>query len=143
MSAGDTKTAIRRFFAILNEQRLDDAADMLAVDYRLHFDGNAEMDRQAGLGFFGAFFAAFPDIRHEIQDEFAEGDRVAARIVVRGTQRAELMGIPATGKPIAIGAINIFRFENGLIAEQWVSSDSLGMMQQLGVIPGPAHQAAA
>jgi steroid delta-isomerase-like uncharacterized protein len=139
MSAEENKAVVRHFFAAADEQRLEVVADLLASDYRLRFDGNPEMDRQAGLGFFAAFLAAFPDIRHEVQDQLAEGDRVATRIVVRGTHQAEFMGIPATGKAIAIGAINVVRLDHGKIAEHWVNSDALGMLQQLGVVPGPGE----
>ncbi len=95
------------------------------------------MSREGAIGVFTAFFAAFPDFRHEIKDQFAEGDRVATRIVVSGTHQAEFMGIPATGKTIAFGAINITRVDHGKIVVHWVNSDALGMLQQLGTIPSP------
>jgi steroid delta-isomerase-like uncharacterized protein len=141
MSTEENKAVIRRFFAALDEQQPDAVTDLLAPDYRLHFDSNPEMDRQAGIGFFAAFLAAFPDIRHEVQDQLAQGDRVATRIVVRGTHQQEMIGIPATGEEIAIGAINIMRFDDGKIAEHWVNSDSLGMLVQLGVMPPPGRGA--
>ena len=133
----ENKAVVQRFFAALDDQDIDAVGDMLASDYRLHFDGNPEMDRGAGIGFFGAFLAAFPDISHQVQDQLAEGDRIATRIVVRGTHQKEMMGIPATGKEIAISAINMVRIDDGKIAEHWVNSDSLGMMMQLGVVPPP------
>src|SRR5688572_920314 len=96
MSTEENKAVVRRFFAALDDQDLAAVGDALAPDYRLHFDGNPEMDRQAGIGFFGAFLAAFPDITHRVEDQLAEDDRVATRIVVRGTHQREMMGIPAT-----------------------------------------------
>jgi steroid delta-isomerase-like uncharacterized protein len=135
----DNKAVVRRFFAALDAQDIDAVGDLLASNYRLHFDGNPEMDRAGGIGFFGAFLAAFPDIRHQVQDQLAEGDQIATRIVVRGTHENEMMGIPATGNEIAISAINMFRIDEGKIAEHWVNSDSLGMMIQLGVVPPPGE----
>ena len=137
MSQEENKAVVRRFFAALDDQDIDAVGDLLASDYRLHFDGNPEMDRGAGIGFFGAFLAAFPDISHQVQDQLAEGDRIATRILVRGTHQNEMMGIPPTGKEIAISAINMIRIDQGKIAEHWVNSDSLGMMMQLGVVPPP------
>jgi len=137
MSQEENKVVVRRFFAALDDQDVDTVGDMLASDYRLHFDGNPVMDRGAGIGFFSAFLAAFPDISHQVQDQLAEGDLVATRILVRGTHQKEMMGIPATGKEIAISAINMVRVDDGKIAEHWVNSDSLGMMMQLGVVPPP------
>ncbi len=137
MSHEENKAVVRRIFAALDDQDLDAVGDLLASDYLLHFDGNPEMDRGAGIGYFGAFLAAFPDISHQVQDQLADGDRVATRIVVRGTHQNEMMGIPATGKEVTIKAINIFRIDQGKIAEHWVNSDSLGMLVQLGVVPPP------
>lgn len=137
MSHEENTTVVRGFFAALDDQDLETVGDLLASDYRLHFDGNPEMDRAAGIGFFSAFLAAFPDIRHLVQDQLSEGDRVATRIVVRGTHQNEMMGIPATGNEIAISAINIVRVDEGKIAEHWVNSDALGMLVQLGVVPPP------
>ena len=137
MSQEENKAVVRRLFAALDDQDLDAVGDLLASDYRLHFDGDPEMDRGAGIGFFGAFLAAFPDISHQVQDQLAEGDGIATRIVVRGTHQKEMMGIPATGKEIAISAINMVRIDQGKIAEHWVNSDSLGMLMQLGVVPPP------
>ena len=137
MSHDENATVVRSFFAALDHRDLETVGNLLASDYRLHFDGNPEMDRAAGIGFFGAFLAAFPDIRHQVQDQLSEGDRVATRIVVRGTHQKEMMGIPATGNEIAISAINIVRVVQGKIAEHWVNSDALGMLVQLGVVPPP------
>jgi steroid delta-isomerase-like uncharacterized protein len=137
VSHEENKAVVRRIFAALDDQDLDAVGDLLASDYLLHFDGNPEMDRGAGIGYFGAFLAAFPDISHQVQDQLADGDRVATRIVVRGTHQNEMMGIPATGKEVTIKAINIFRIDQGKIAEHWVNSDSLGMLVQLGVVPPP------
>jgi steroid delta-isomerase-like uncharacterized protein len=139
MSTEENKAVVRRFFAALDDQDLDAVAALLAPDYRLHFDGNPEMDRAAGTGFFGAFLAAFPDITHQVQDQIAEGDRVATRIVVRGTHQTELMGIPATGNEMSISATNVVRIDHDKIAEHWVNSDGLGMMMQLGAIPPPGR----
>jgi predicted ester cyclase len=62
---------------------------------------------------------------------------VATRIIVRGTHQKELMGIPATGNQISIGAKNFLRVDRGRIAEHWVNSDGIGMLVQLGAIPPP------
>src|SRR5258707_8426143 len=91
-----------------------------------------------GLLKFGrAFRAAFPDLHWTIEDVITNDDKVVWRVVATGTHQAELMGIPATGKSIKVGAIIISRFENDLWREDWVSWDQLGMLQQLGVIPVP------
>ena len=138
MSAADNKARVRRFFDLVNANDLDAVAALCGPGYQLHFDGMPTVDAAGAVEMFGGFLAAFPDIHHEVIDQIAEGDRVATRIVVRGTQTADFMGIPATGRAIEIGSINIHVIADGRFVEQWINSDSLGMMQQLGVIPAPA-----
>lgn len=81
------------------------------------------------------FRAAFPDLRVEVGDVLGEGDRVTTRGTMSGTHRGAFMGVPATGRPVEIPYIDIWRVEGGKAAENWVQMDMLGMMQQLGVIP--------
>ena len=91
---------------------------------------------------------AFPDLHLTVEDQIAEGDRVANRFTMHGTQKGEMqMGpsstIPSTGKEVTITGIVINRIENGKIAETWVNVDDLGRLQQLGLFPPPAAQAVA
>jgi steroid delta-isomerase-like uncharacterized protein len=138
MSTAESKATVRRFFDIVNAFDLNGAgAELVAPEYRLHFDSAPEMDREQAVAFFEAFFAAFPGITHEIQDQIGEGDRVATRIVVRGTHGGDFMGIPSTGREVEIKAINIHRVAEGRIVEQWVVSDGVGLLQQLGVLAAP------
>jgi predicted ester cyclase len=60
--------------------------------------------------------SAFPDIRITVEDQVAEGDKVATRVTVRGTHRGELEGMPPSGKRIEISAITIDRFSG---ASSW------------------------
>jgi steroid delta-isomerase-like uncharacterized protein len=80
---------------------------------------------------------AFPDLQLSVNDQVAEGDRVAARWTVTGTHKGEYYGIPATGKQVGHSGTAFYRLENGRIAEVWLLSDTMGLMQQLGVIPAP------
>jgi predicted ester cyclase len=59
------------------------------------------------------------------------------RHVVRGTQRGEFLGVPATGRVVTFQAVDIFRLTGNKIVEQWVVIDALGLLQQLGAIPNP------
>ena len=45
------------------------------------------------------------------------------------------MGIPATGRRITLRMIAIHRVDSGKIVEDWVLVDSLGLFQQLGLVP--------
>jgi steroid delta-isomerase-like uncharacterized protein len=85
----------------------------------------------------GMFRAAFPDLRVEIEDVLGEGDRVATRGTMIGTQRGDFMGVPPTGQAVRVPYIDIWRVEGGKAGENWVQMDMMGMMQQLGVVPWP------
>ncbi len=83
------------------------------------------------------FRAAFPDGTFVVADLFGEGDRVALRTTFRGTHQGEYAGVPATGKQIEFSAIDILRVDGGRMAEHWGLADDLGLLTQLGAIPGP------
>jgi len=78
--------------------------------------------------------SAFPDLSYEIEDAFADGDRVALRCTVRGTHQGEFLGHVPTGRSFAVQQIHVFRLEDGRIAEHWAGRDDVGMLHQLGVI---------
>lgn len=82
---------------------------------------------------------AFPDLKVTVEDQVAEGDRVAARWTASGTHKGEFQGIPPTGRQMAITGITIFRIADGKILEAWGNPDTLGMMQQLAVVPAPGQ----
>ncbi len=78
---------------------------------------------------------AFPDVRITIDDQIEESDKVVTRWTARGTHKGDLWGMSATGNEVTVSGISIDRFEGGQIAESWTNWDTLGMMQQLGVVP--------
>lgn len=79
----------------------------------------------------------FPDIRMEVEDTVAEGDRVCVRFTAVGTHRAPFAGVPATGKPVRMSGMILHRVENGRIVEDHAVRDTLGLLIQLGAFrPG-------
>ncbi|KUN27866.1 ester cyclase [Streptomyces corchorusii] len=83
-----------------------------------------------------ALLRAFPDLRVEIEDEIAEGDKVVFRNTVTGTHQGEYQGLPATGRPVRYQEIFVLRFADGRVAEVWGVVDVLTQMRQLGMVPG-------
>ncbi len=85
--------------------------------------------------------SAFPDFRITIEGIFAQGEEVADRWTMHGTNTGDLvtpmMRIPATGKQITVMGLSIVRFAGGKIVEHWHLADYLGLFQQLGLIPVP------
>lgn len=84
--------------------------------------------------FFADWFKATPDWHYQLEKLVAEGDTVWAYGVYSGTQQGDWLGIPATGKHYRIYAVDIFRIENGKLAEHWDVLDAYGLFKQLGVI---------
>jgi len=82
---------------------------------------------------------SFPDLRFNIEQMIAAGDRFVSQLVVEGTYSGTWMGISPTGKRLQIRTITIHRVANGKIAEGWVLVESLGLFQQLGVLPRTAE----
>ena len=108
-------------------------------DVKLH--GFPEgVDDAATLGdFFAGFWEAVPDAQLALGDAFGAGDKAAARLTITGTHEGELMGVPATHRPISVEIITILRFaDDGRIAERWNVADFLSMLQQIGAVPAPA-----
>jgi predicted ester cyclase len=82
---------------------------------------------------------AFPDMKLTIEEIIANGDKTWARITGRGTHQGPFMGIPPTGKPIAVTVMDECRFEDGKIVEHWGVADQLAVMAQLGGLPRPSR----
>ena len=80
--------------------------------------------------------AGFPDIVFSIQEQIVEKDKVASRFEWTGTHKGEFLGIAATGRPVRVWGIVIDRLEDGRIKDTRIIMDTLGMMGQLGVLPG-------
>ena len=129
------KTIIRSAVEqIWNQGHLDIADELFATDYIYH--GIPEIRGAEGTKQHVADLrASFPDFHLSLEDMIAEGDKVVSRWTGDGTQVGEFMGIPASGKKVKITGIIISRIANDKIIEEWETSDQLGMLQLLGVIP--------
>jgi steroid delta-isomerase-like uncharacterized protein len=107
----------------------------LATDFVDHTPGPDETPTRDGFKKeFASFLQSFPDLHTDIEDMVAEGDKVAMRISATATHKGEFLGLPQTGKRIMIQGIFIYTVRNGQIFGQWEMLDSLGLMQQLGII---------
>ncbi len=109
-------------------------AAIFAPEYISHRPGG-DMPFEGFVQYQISRLKAFPDLSCTVEDIIAEGQKVMVRFIVRGTHLDMFRGIPATGKKIEMGGIGIERCAGGQIVESWHYSDTLGMMQQLGMIP--------
>jgi steroid delta-isomerase-like uncharacterized protein len=78
---------------------------------------------------------AFPDLHFAVEEQIAEGDKVATRFEWTGTHRGEFIGVPATGRSVKVWGVVIDRLVEGRIKETRIIMDMLGLMMQLEVFP--------
>ncbi len=142
MSTEENKALVRRVYEeAINRGNMAVVDELNSPNYVAHDPGFPQPVRgPEGLKqYFLVFRSAFPDVHITIEDMIAEGDTVVTRQTSRGTHQGDLMGIPPTGKQIAVTGMAIHRLANGKFVESWINADNLGLLQQLGVIPAPGQ----
>lgn len=138
----DLKAISRRLLEeAFTQGRLEIVDEIVAAGYVAHDPASPEPVRGPdGLkAFITVYREAFPDLRATVEEQIAEGDKVLTRWSARGTHEGELLGIPPTGKQSTVTGMTLDRFEGGKIVESWDNWDTLGMLQQLGVVPAMAQ----
>ena len=130
------KLILRRFFEeLFNQGNLAAANEIVSETYLNHNAAPGEEPGRTGLTQLVAeIHHAFRDLNVMIEDQLADGDKVITRWTVTAIHQGEFAGIPATGKPIAVTAINIHRVADGQIQEGWLNWDALSFLQQVGAI---------
>ena len=136
MSAEGNKALVRRYMEEAFEKRSSTIVDELVAPEFVHHDPVSPIHGPEELKqLHGMFFAAFPDMRLTVEDMIAEADKVVTRWTIRGTHQGDLLGIPPTGKSVIVTGMVISRLKDGKFVEDWEKFDTMGLMQQLGVIP--------
>ena len=121
------------YLAMLSTHQPDLVDRFVGETYRNHnaFVGDGrEANRQ-----FWTFFSAVPDLSATMEDLVMSEDRVVGRFVYRGTHTGELMGIPASGNPVEMRSIDIWRVEDAMFVEHWDELNLLEVLQQIGALP--------
>jgi steroid delta-isomerase-like uncharacterized protein len=95
----------------------------------------AGRDNVAGL--MTTVVTSIPDLHTEVKDIFGEGDEVVVRLVVSGTQKGPLLGIPASGRPVQWDAIDLYHLHNGKISEEWAGEDFVAFLNDTGTYKAP------
>jgi steroid delta-isomerase-like uncharacterized protein len=123
---------------VINQGRLEAADELVHEDF-IELDPlpGQQQGRQGLKDVIGMLRTAFPDIHWVIEETIASGDKVVTRFKWSGTHRGDFLGVPATGRKVAVPGVVIDRLSGGRMADSRILMDTLGLMQQLGVIPGP------
>ena len=130
------RALIERCMEAINRHDAAAAAELVTEDFINHAAIPEAQGRAGLISIWEKLWTAFPDLTHTCEDVVVDGDRVACRLRVRGTNSGPLrftrMPLPATGKTMDTEAIHIFRVAGGRLAEMWAQRDELGMLRQLG-----------
>jgi steroid delta-isomerase-like uncharacterized protein len=124
------KALPRRWIEGINKGNLA-LFDEIYGDCIYHSPSTGELKREALKQFISSLLAAFPDGRWKVEDQVAEGDKVATRWSFTGTHKGELMGLAPTRKQVKTSGMVIDRIVNGKVVEEWEEWDALGMTQQM------------
>ena len=134
----DNKRLVRRALEqIYANGDLDLADELIGPNYDGHEPAHPELPTGPASvkQTVRSLHSTFGELRFDVQDEIAEGDKVVQLVTMSGRHTGPLMGHEPTGKPFAVRHIYIWRIAEGKIAEHWGTRDDLGMLGQLGLIP--------
>ena len=133
----DHAATARRLYELMSAHDIDGFSVHLADNFVEHeVTPGLEPTKEGVIQFFRMQLAAFPDMHMAVEDVFASGPKVVARVRYTGTNKGDFMGAPASGKRVDVQLIDMFLFDgNGRVCEHWGAMDALGMMQQLGLVP--------
>jgi steroid delta-isomerase-like uncharacterized protein len=132
----DNKAVVSKFVEeVINQNRMDRADDLVVEDFvELDPLPGQRQGREGLKEVLGMMRSAFPDIHWALEEMVAEGDTVASRFTWTGTHRGEFLGVPATGRSVVIKGMVMDQLADGKMSKSRILMDSLGMMQQLGVM---------
>jgi len=137
MSAAENKALVRRFYEEIDKGNIDVLDELVAEDYMDHnpppFPDLAP-GREGLKQAFRMFLKATPGY-HRIEEQIAEDDKVVTRMTSLGKHEGDLPGAPRTANDLKMTSITIHRIANGKLAEKWSDKDTLGFLQQIGVLP--------
>jgi steroid delta-isomerase-like uncharacterized protein len=131
------KEVMRRFVEFINTASEKLAAELISPDAIFHVPGRSEpMRGPAGyIALIGMMRGGFPWHSMDVGGDDCEGDKVAARFIMRGTHWGTFFGVPPTGKPIEVQAMNFYRLSAGQFVEERGQPDMLGLLKQIGAVP--------
>jgi steroid delta-isomerase-like uncharacterized protein len=130
-----THDVARGFYESYNEHDLAASWERYLSPGLVNHAFGGAYDREAWLGIEQGYLSAFPDLRVEVLDQVAEGDRAATRVAMTGTQHEDFFGVPAAGAVGTLRATFFDRVADGKIVEHWADADVAGLLQQLTGAP--------
>jgi steroid delta-isomerase-like uncharacterized protein len=134
----ENKKLIKDFFAADAEflkGKKPGAADPFHSSGVIYHTTQGDWDLKQLDDYMLGLVAGIPDYKYTVLDIFAKDNKVAARYQFSGTHTGQFMNFPASGKKVSIEGMAIFRMSRGKVAEAWMISNEMSLMQQVGAIP--------
>jgi len=133
MGLQENKAVYLRFIEeVFNRGDFSHLDELLADNYKIQGVQPASSPADAVRASATMFRTAFPDLHIEVEEVIAEGNTVAARARLTGTQLGEFLGTPPTGRSVSVSNLTILHLRDGKMAESWVADDFQAMKRQLG-----------
>ena len=134
MSA-ENKAIVRHVLDSITQGNVDEAARSIAPDFVWHGPGAEVRGPEGWKQLVASYLTAFPDLSFTIEDQIAEGDRVATRYTARGTHQGDLAGVAASGRPVIVPCQQLDRIVDGQLVESFEIFDQFGMFAAIGTMP--------
>ena len=133
MTAAENKRRYAEYIqAIFNEARFDELDGFLAANYAIKDAPPGSAPGAAGIREVVTMFrTGFPDLVITLDELIAEGDWVASKSTLRGTQQGEFLGVAPTGRSVTVTSLTMVKFRDGRLTESWVKNDVASLMAQL------------
>jgi C-1 hydroxylase len=131
MSLEENKWVVCRFIEAYNERKLHLIDDFVSPDY---VDHSNNVGREGLKQLIAMGLNAFPDWQETVEDIIAEGDKVWVRLSYTGTHKGDFMGLNPTDKKITSKSVDIYRIDDGKLAEYWNVTDNVNIFKQVGAI---------
>jgi predicted SnoaL-like aldol condensation-catalyzing enzyme len=126
----ENKAIVRQFFSAIENNNLNEFDEIVAEDYNDHLPGQSP-GREVLKKYFAGLHAAFANLKMPILAMVAEGDKVAVYNSIRGTHQGDYGSFKAKGNPVDAKAFQLYRIENGRLAEHWEVADFMNLIQQI------------
>lgn len=128
----------RSFYAALDANDGDTLASLVTEDWVNHDPALPPLSGPDGARALAATLTGgFPDFASQILLTVEDAGHVAVHVRHTGTHHGDFLGVPATGRAVAVTATGIMTIRDGRIAENRVVFDALGLLTQLGVVQAP------
>jgi predicted SnoaL-like aldol condensation-catalyzing enzyme len=120
--------------AVFINHDLSTLDQLMRADYIQH-NPDVPQGKAGFTQFFVQTFKAIPDFKYSLKQIVADGDLVWVYSTTTGTHTGgEWLGVQPTGNRLSFDVVDMFRLQDGKIAEHWDVADTYSLFSQLGRI---------